>query len=748
MRIQSFTCNLFFYFLLLAFSSPLFAQCPPPGFPDPGNTCPDAPILCPDLDGYCSTINNNNLERPFPCCGGQWTLNNDEWFGFFAGTATISIQIVPSNCSSGGSQGLQGAIYDNCPPSNNPGNAWCNANMMDIQCPCTENSFTLNSTDFVVGEVYWIVLDGCNGSVCDYTVNVLEGSTVGFAPDNPGVILGTSPVCNGSSAGYSVAVANGATGYNWTLTPSNAGTLDTDGEEVTVTWSPTFSGFAELCVATSNLCYLNPNESCFTIQVLPDAARSESVSFCPGESVSIGGQVYSQPGMVMDTLGSSAGGCDTIVTYTLTLLPYQTRSENVSFCPGKSVSIGGQVYNQAGTVLDTLASVNSGCDTVVTYNLTLLPPPTRSQTIAFCPGETISLGGTNYTQPGMVVLTQPSTTTGCDTIVTYTLQFLTPAPSNVSITCPSAITIGQQSGSNGAVVSYSQPAAATDCICPGIRLTMTSGLASGSDFPPGTTSVCFAAKDSCGQSASCCFKVTIEGDDPCDTKVNGCIKYELLTITEDPGKNRTYRIRVTNNCPNKLIYTAIQVPDGLVAIEPDNFSIYTAPSGNTYRVRNPNFSPQWSVRYSSISDSINLGESDIFKYTLPAQADVTFIHVVSRLVPYIYLEAHLNTFYCPIGITPTSNHPNGERDEEAVFEILAETELLLFPNPASQSVQVFTGGQTGELTILDPIGRVVLRQAMGESAAEFSVAELPIGLYQVVFVGEKTMLYGSLAVQR
>ena len=171
----------------------------------------------------------------------------------------------------------------------------------------------------------------------------------------------------------------------------------------------------------------------------------------------------------------------------------------------------------------------------------------------------------------------------------------------------------------------------------------------------GVTPVCFTAKDSCGQTKSCCFNVTIQEDDPCDTKVIGCMKYELLTITEDPGKNRTYRIRVTNNCSNKLIYTAIQVPDGMVAIEPANFSTYTAPSGNNYLVRSPNFSPQYSIRYSSVSDSINNGESDIFKYTLPAQANVTYIHVVSRLAPYIYLGAHLNTFYCPIGITQSEN---------------------------------------------------------------------------------------------
>ncbi len=250
--------------------------------------------------------------------------------------------------------------------------------------------------------------------------------------------------------------------------------------------------------------------------------------------------------------------------------------------------------------------------------------------------------------------------------------------------------------------------------------------------------------------------MTVEEDDDeaCDTKVNGCLKYELLTITEDAGKNRTYRIRVTNNCPSKLLYTVIQVPTGIVAIEPANFSTYTAPSGNTYLVRNPNFTHKYSIRYSSNSDSINNGESDIFKYTLPAQANVTFIHVIARLTHNIYLETHLNTFYCPIGITPTGTSPDGERNEEIDLTIPDfsrspnHNELLLFPNPASQIVRVETDEEAGELILQDATGRVVLRKSVESSSTTFSVEGFPQGLYQVIFVGQKTMRYGSLVVQR
>ncbi|MCC7466880.1 MAG: choice-of-anchor L domain-containing protein, partial [Saprospiraceae bacterium] len=373
----------------------------------------------------------------------------------------------------------------------------------------------------------------------------------------------------------------------------------------------------------------------------------QNIDLCPGESVTIEGTEYTQD-TTFSVFIAGVFGCDTLRSFIITVRPDPVKAETILFCEGSSVTLNGQVYTQSGVVLDTIPAL-TGCDTIVNYTLTATAQPVRSETLLFCPGENIVLGGTTYTQPGVVQLTLPATGGGCDTLATFTLQFSTPAPSTVSITCPSPVLANLPNGTGGVVVNYQDPLTGTDCTCPGMELTRTSGLASGSIFPAGATTVCFEAKDACGQTASCCFTVTVGEDEPCDTKIAGCVKYELLTITEDAGKNRTYRIRVTNNCDNKLIYNAIQIPSGMVAMEPANDAIYTAPSGNTYKVRSPNFSPQYSIRYSSISDGIQNGESDIFRYTLPAQASVTYIHVITKLSPNIFLAAHLNTFFCPIG---------------------------------------------------------------------------------------------------
>jgi gliding motility-associated-like protein len=272
---------------LLSLSSPLFAQCPPPGFPTSGNNC-GSPIICENLDGYCNTINNNNQSRAFPCCAG-FTLNNDEWFGFFAGSTTITIDITPSNClpGGGGQLGLQSAIYATCPPAN-PSNAWCNANLMDSQCSCSQNTFTLTSNNFVIGQVYWFVFDGCSGSVCDYSVDVTAGQTTPFPPDDPGAVTGPTPICQGTTGAYSVPLVNGASTYTWTLVPANAGTITGSGNSINVNWAAGFSGNAELCVKVSNACYQG-GTSCFTVNVLPKptATISGSGVICAGTGNSV-----------------------------------------------------------------------------------------------------------------------------------------------------------------------------------------------------------------------------------------------------------------------------------------------------------------------------------------------------------------------------------------------------------------------------------------------------------------------------
>ncbi len=160
---------------------------------------------------------------------------------------------------------------------------------MDLQCACTENPFILTANNFVVGQVYYFVLDGCSGNVCDYAIDVLAGSTVGVPPDNPGPITGLNEVCQGTSAAYSVSPVNAATIYNWTITPPGMGTVTGSGPNISVNWANNASGTAQLCLTVANLCYSNPMQSCYTVNVIPrpTATITGSGMLCFGSGATI-----------------------------------------------------------------------------------------------------------------------------------------------------------------------------------------------------------------------------------------------------------------------------------------------------------------------------------------------------------------------------------------------------------------------------------------------------------------------------
>jgi len=492
----------------------------------------------------------------------------------------------------------------------------------------------------------------------------------------------------------------------------------------------------------------------YTLEWLPQATQAETISFCPGTSVDINGTQYNQPGTVLGTVAGIGDDCDTLVTYTLVWLPFDTAAETVSFCPGTSVTINGMVYSQPGTVFDTIPSTTGGCAVVVTYTLTFSSLPTKAETLEFCNGSSIILGGQTYTQPATVTLTVPGGAGACDTIVTYTLQYLVPPPSTLAIKCPSNVNLITVPGTGPVVATYPAPTAMSDCLCPGIAFTRTAGPASGSLFPPGMTEVCYTAKDSCGSTASCCFNVTVREEQPCDTKTIGCIKYDLLGITKDALNRHKYRIRVTNSCANKLIYTAIQLPNAVVGYSPATNSIYEAPEGQDYDVRNPNYSPFYSIRFKSTTDSIANGQSSTFVYTLPPQSQPLFIHVTTRLATQQFYETHLNTFNCPVGVSIQNNNRSEERSADG--ELLhAEKALLLYPNPTSG--QLFADlsdweGQQLSIRVMDSRGQLVQSKSLVASAdaQQMQLPEaLPGGLYFLeVMTEEGERSVGRFVVER
>jgi gliding motility-associated-like protein len=173
-----------------------------------------------------------------------------------------------------------------------------------------------------------------------------------------------------------------------------------------------------------------------TLTIYPVALKSQKLTVCQGESIQVGTKTYNRTGIFTDTLKNFTN-CDSIVTTTLTVLAPLSISQNLTVCQGNSIRVGTKTYKQAGVFIDTLKSF-SGCDSIVTTRLTVSPPLSKTQVLSICEGSSIKVGTKNYTQSGIFKDTLQNAS-GCDSIVTtnLTVNKIYSRTQNIAI-CPTS----------------------------------------------------------------------------------------------------------------------------------------------------------------------------------------------------------------------------------------------------------------------------------------------------------------------
>ncbi len=156
------------------------------------------------------------------------------------------------------------------------------------------------------------------------------------------------------------------------------------------------------------------------LSVTPTVSGSASSTICSGDSVLFGTQVLTTAGTYTGTF-TAVSGCDSIVTYTLSVTPPSNTNITATICTGHIYTLGTQSLTQSGTYTETFAAIN-GCDSMVTLALTVTPAPNLNVTASICEGDLYNLGSQNLTQPGTYLETF-SNALGCDSTVTLTLSF-------------------------------------------------------------------------------------------------------------------------------------------------------------------------------------------------------------------------------------------------------------------------------------------------------------------------------------
>ncbi len=146
----------------------------------------------------------------------------------------------------------------------------------------------------------------------------------------------------------------------------------------------------------------------------PPAEETLDMEICEGDTATVGSSVYTETGLYRDTL-EGAFRCDSIVELNLVVHPPVDTSFAASICEGESVMVGGSVYTASGIYRDTLASI-FGCDSIVELDLVVHPPEDTNLVANICEGESFTVGGTVYETQGLYTETLQSAA-GCDSLV-------------------------------------------------------------------------------------------------------------------------------------------------------------------------------------------------------------------------------------------------------------------------------------------------------------------------------------------
>ncbi len=355
--------RLFLLIHLLLFSSILIGQ-PEPCVDPPTMTsfCTEACIIC-DIDGFTGRHNATIVGQAPPGFAGECTFvaHNMQWIAFIAGSTDLAVNMAVNNCDM--DFGLEFGLYEGIDCQNFRRISNCFGGAAGIINEGQSGTIT-NNEPLIIGQYYYIVMDGGFGDNCDWTFTVTSGSTSVLPIEDSGQIIGPSSACPDFPLSYSVEAPIGATEFFWTLNGAAAG----DSSSITEITFPA-PGVYNLCVTSANRCDEGP-PSCreIIVESIPPTNLTEIV--CEGECFEVADTLICETGFYNFVLENQAG-CDSIVTVNLTEQPTPVSNLDLFLCTEDTFFIGNLPFVETGIYEETLPSFQN-CDSIINLDLEVI----------------------------------------------------------------------------------------------------------------------------------------------------------------------------------------------------------------------------------------------------------------------------------------------------------------------------------------------------------------------------------------
>lgn len=272
----------------------------------------------------------------------------------------------------------------------------------------------------------------------DLTINPISTSTIDTvqcggsytAPDNQvytssGTYTATFTAANGCDSIVTINLTINQPSTS-TLTVATCGSYTAaDGQVLTT------SGMYNIVVPNSVGC---DSTIALDLTINPGANTTATVDTvqCGGSYTAADGMVYTTSGTYTATIPSAAG-CDSIITINLTINQATTSTLTVVTC-GSYMAADGQELTASGMYNIVIPNA-VGCDSTIALDLTINPGANSTATVdtVQCGGSYTAADGMVYTTSGTYTATIPSAS-GCDSIITINLTINQATSSNLTVT--------------------------------------------------------------------------------------------------------------------------------------------------------------------------------------------------------------------------------------------------------------------------------------------------------------------------
>ncbi|MEL6863743.1 MAG: gliding motility-associated C-terminal domain-containing protein [Bacteroidota bacterium] len=158
-----------------------------------------------------------------------------------------------------------------------------------------------------------------------------------------------------------------------------------------------------------------------TVNPIPTLSSDLALEACENGTTSYIGQDLAVGSVTDFTLTASSTGCDSIVTVTVNPIPTLSSDLQLEACDGQTAAYQGQDL-PIGSITDfTLTASSTGCDSIVTVAVDLIPSVSSDLELQACEGTFASYEGQNLAIGSTTDFTLSAPSTGCDSIVTVTV---------------------------------------------------------------------------------------------------------------------------------------------------------------------------------------------------------------------------------------------------------------------------------------------------------------------------------------